>query len=177
MERHYEIEDILAANKKKRLNSGDKGKRFERQLCKLLSERFRTSFSRTIGSGNRWGQVANMPQHAQETFTGDIVCPEKFRFVVESKGGYDDIDLERAISMGNAQLDEFLEQADAEGDRTGRKPIVCWRKTRKPWLAFLHTDDLPHLDWKNRLIYNKWSAVPLDLLLIIDDRYFFEGTS
>jgi hypothetical protein len=173
-ERSFEIEDILAAEKKKKVNSSDKGKRFERELCKLLKDRFKTSFSRTIGSGNRWGQVSDMPEHAKETFTGDVVCPEGFRFALESKGGYDDIDLERALVDNNAELDGFLEQAEKEGSDKNRLPLVCWRKTRKAWLAFIRTEDLPHLNWKNRIIYGKWSVVPLAFLLLEDNKFFYE---
>jgi prepilin-type processing-associated H-X9-DG protein len=170
-----EIEDILVSGKKKKLNSGDKGKRFERQLCKILTDRFNSSFSRTMGSGNRIWQVrSNMPKHAQDTFTGDIVCPEDFAFVLESKGGYDDVDLNYAMCDGHATLDWFFEQADKEGTKTGRKPMVCWRKTRQKWLAFLHTSDLPHLEWPVRLIYNGWSGVPLAELLTLEDKFFFK---
>lgn len=168
-----EIDDILQPKAKKKLNSGRKGKRVERDLVKLLNERFGGGFSRSVGSGNRWGQVAALPKHAQDTFSGDLVCPEQFDFVFESKGGYEEIDLNSAFVDGNSQLDAFLKQAEDESERTGRKPLLAWKKNRKPWLAFVKTSDLPHLDYRFRLIYNQWSAVALEELLKEDDSYFF----
>jgi hypothetical protein len=170
----FEVEDILGRKeRKKHLNSGDKGKRVERGLAKILNDRFGGGFSRSIGSGNRGEQVSNLPRHAKETFSGDLVCPANFAFVFESKGGYDDVDLNSVFEGGNATLDAFLKQASEESVETGRKPILVWKKNRKPWLAWLRTVDLPHTDWEYRLVYREWSAVPLSVLLQSDDEYFY----
>jgi hypothetical protein len=128
--------DDFAANdvygsRRKGVNSGRKGKRVELELVKVLNARFGGGFSRSVGSGNRWGQVANLPEHAQQTFGGDILCPPGFKFVLESKGGYDGIDLGSALAGGNAELDEFLQQASDASKRTGRKPLVAWKKSRR----------------------------------------------
>lgn len=158
---------------KKKINSGDKGKRTERELCKILSDKFNESFSRTIGSGNRWGQVSNMPAHARETFASDIVCPVGFGFCIESKGGYDDIDLNLAFDGGNSQIDEFIEQVVFESERCGRKPMVVWKKSRRPWLVIIKTEDLPHLNWNYRFIYREWSFLALNDLLQLPREFFF----
>jgi Holliday junction resolvase len=174
MDDDIEVDDILGrGEKKKRLNSGRKGKRVERELVKVLNERFGGGFSRSAGSGNRWGQVAHLPKHAQDTFSGDLVCPEDFAFIFESKGGYDDLDLNSIFDGGSALLDSFLKQATDESERTGRKPVLAWKKNRRPWLAFVRTTDLPHSNWQYRLIYREWSAVPLTELLQEDDSFFF----
>lgn len=171
-----EVEDILKPRKKKKLNSGAKGKRVERELVKILNERFGGGFSRSVGSGNRWGQVSSLPKHAQDTFSGDIVCPEQFAFVFECKGGYDDTDLVSVFDNGIALLDDFLKQADMESEKTNRKSILTWKKSRKPWVAFMKTVNLPHMNWKYRLVYREWSAVPLMELLEASDDYFFGRT-
>lgn len=163
------------APKTRRIRSGAKGKRHERELCRLLADRFGKPFSRTIGSGNRWGQVRQMPQHAKDTFTGDVVCPEDFRFALECKGGYDDVDLFQALAEGNAQLDEFLDQALAESNRSGRIPLLAWRQSRKPWLAFVRRQDMPGTAHARYLYYGGWMAVPLVELLQAPDSYFFSG--
>lgn len=167
-------EDLLKPPKKKKANSCQKGKRFERSLGKLLTERFGEEFTRTIGSGNRWGQVNHLPKHAQETFTGDLVTPAGFKFCIESKAGYEDIDLHACFLKGNAQLDEFMKQAVAEGKRANKKPLILWKKMRKPWLALLKTNDLPRKTWKYRFIYKDWSIVPLEELLKLEDDFFIE---
>ena len=166
------VDDILRP-KMKRINSGQKGKRTEREIVKILSEKFGESFSRTVGSGNRISQVTNMPRHAQETFTGDLVVPENFGFVVESKGGYEDIDLNAILQDGNSQLDGFIEQVSSDSGKCGRKPMIVWKKNRKPWLAILLTKDLPHLDWQYRLIYREWSVITLKELLSLPKEFFF----
>lgn len=167
-----EVDDLINIKaRKKKINSGNKGKRVERDLCKLLNERFHRPFSRSVGSGNRWSQ-ANLPSHAQQVFSGDLVCPENFLWVIEVKGGYDDIDLNSALEGGNAQIDQFLKQAAEESDRTGRKSMLLWKKDRKPWIVFLRTTDLPHEKWVYRLVYREWSAVALSDLLKLDDGFF-----
>src|SRR5581483_1124604 len=111
--------------KKRKADGKKKGNRTELELVKVLNARFGGGFSRSVGSGNRWGQVANLPEHAQQTFSGDLVCPPNFKFVFESKGGYEDIDLNSAFIGGNAELDAFLNQANDESRRTGRRPLLA----------------------------------------------------
>jgi len=72
MEEDAEVEDIF--NKKpKKIKSGKKGKRVELELVKALNQRFQKtlaanpdlgSFSRSIGSGNRWGQNVHLSRTA-----------------------------------------------------------------------------------------------------------------
>lgn len=171
-----EIDDILFKRKKK-LNSGDKGKRNERLLCKLLMERFGENFSRSVGSGNVWGIAPNMPKHAVEVYSGDIVCPESFKWVFEMKAGYNDIDLCSAMEGGNATLDAFFEQSADEAARCRRKPILIWKKDRKPWLAFVLTADMP-VDWKSNysIQYKEWTGVAFKELLKQGDGYWLNTT-
>jgi hypothetical protein len=156
----------------KKIDSGKKGKSAERELVRILSERFGDGFSRSVGSGNRWGQVAHLPVHARETLTGDLCCPTGFRFVLECKCGYDSIDLVSALSSGSVLLNSFLGQVVDDSTRCGRLPLLLWKRSRRPWLAFVRTCDLPpDLDC-DRLLYRGWSALPLDRLLQLDDSYF-----
>jgi len=169
------IDDILTPKKKKKVDGKKKGNRTELQLAKLLESHFGKGFSRSIGSGNRWGQVDYLPDHAKEVFSGDLVVPKGFKFVLESKGGYDDIDM-NSIWNGNKQLDGFLEQVTKDGKRCNRKPLLAWKRTRKPWIAFIHTKELRGFTkkFKNRLLYGEWSAVLLEELLKLDDDFFIE---
>ena len=90
----------------------------------------------------------------------------------ESKGGYDSIDLSSIFKKGNSELDKFLSQAEDDSKRCNRKPMLCWKKTRKPWLSFLKTSDLEGHDFKYKLIYGKWTGISLDLLLELEDKFF-----
>jgi len=160
----FDIEDILESNtKKKRINSKRKGKRVELELCKVLSKHFKKQFSRSVGSGNRWGQVTNLPKHARDTFTGDICPPEGFKWVIECKGGYEnDIDLNGVLDGGCARLDDFIKQSERDAKQSGRLPIIIWKRSRKPWLAMLLQKDLDNKrKFKYRFYYREWVIVPL----------------
>jgi hypothetical protein len=181
MEEDIEIEDIF--NKKSnKIKSGKKGKRVELELIKKLNERFKDTlkfrpssgkFSRSVGSGNRWGQRVHLSKAASDTYSGDIVCPEGFLFVLESKGGYNDIDLCTAFSGAQAELDSFLKQVSNDSDRCGRKPLLLWKKDRKPRLAFLKTSDLEGRHFDCMFVYGQWTGLLCDDLLSLPDEFFF----
>lgn len=113
------------------MRSKDKGNRGERELAKLLTKHFGKPFSRTVGSGNRWAQV----EKANEAYLGDIVCPEGFPFSIECKSGYERITLQ-SILAGNQQFRAFLDQAETDAKRVNKEPMLCFKQSRQPWLAF-----------------------------------------
>ena len=171
----FNPEDDDGGKKKKRRNGKKKGSRTELELTKILNQRFGEGFSRSVGSGNRWGQVNFLPKHAQEVFSGDLIVPKGFKFVIESKGGYDGIDLNSIFVKGNSELDGFLDQVTKDSKRCGRKPWLCWKRDRKPWLAFVHSKELPQKQFKYRLIYGQWSVVDLKKFLELPDDFFLES--
>jgi hypothetical protein len=172
-----EIVDILAQRRRKGVNSGRKGKRFELALVKVQNARFGGGFSRSIGSGNRYGQVANLPEHAQQIFFAVIWYARPILSLSwRARGGYDDIDLCSALAEGNAELDEFLQQVTEESKRTVRKPSLAWKKTRKPWLAFLRQEDMPLHDQPYRFYYREWVAVALQQILKLDNDFFYRAS-
>jgi len=163
-------EDVLKPRKKK-VNGKKKGNRTELELTKILNKRFGTGFSRSIGSGSRWSQTNHLPKHAQEIFSGDLVVPLGFKFVLESKGGYEDIDINSIFVKGSRELDKFLDQVSRDAQRCDKKPMLCWKKNRKPWLTAILTVDVPK-KFKYELRYEKWSIVSLEELLTVDDSFF-----
>lgn len=172
-----EIDDLLQGDKKKRKNSCRKGKRGEAGPVKILTERFGKPFSRSIGSGNRWSQVT-LTEQAKQVFSGDLVVPEGFAFVIEVKNGYEDeVDLHSAIFGKCRKLDEFFERVTRDADYTGRKPLLLWKRARKPWLAFLRTEHLPGLDLRPRFVYGDWTGCSLELILRAPDAFFFPSPS
>lgn len=175
----FEIDDITSISKKKRkADGGRKGKHGERLLCKLFTERFDKEFSRSIGSGNRWSQVANMPSHAKDTFTGDVCAPEGFLFSIESKNGYEDkIDLGNLFCSKNKTLDGWLKQAVKEAKDCGRLPLLCWKRKRKSWVVFIRIEDKPNKFDDSDLtymVYSNWHCLSLDNLLKSADSFFFK---
>jgi hypothetical protein len=181
MEEDIDVENILE-EKKKKIKSGKKGKRVELELVKDLNNRFseilsknpdKGKFSRSVGSGNRFGQNVHLSKAAKDVYSGDIVCPEGFRFALESKGGYNDIDLCTLFGGGQSELDSFLKQAERDAERCGRRPMLLWKKDRKPRLAFLKTSDLPSREFTCSLTYGDWVGVPYSELIQERDNFFF----
>jgi|GEM_PF-1204622 len=181
-----QIEDIIDNNPiKKKINGCRKGKSVERHLCKLLNGFFGqdANFSRSVGSGNRWSQV-NLSKQAKQVYSGDICVPEGFKWVIESKGGYeDDMELANAVDGSLPQLNKFIEQVSRDAEYTGRKPILCWKRNRKPWLACIRLEDFTPIciGFPCRLHYRYgedelWVMISLDKLLKETDRlYWFES--
>ena len=174
-----DVEDILENLKKKgkKLNSKKKGNRVELQLAKLLSAHFGKPFTRAIGSGANSTRQIYMPSHARTTLTGDICPPEGFLWVIECKGGYEDkIDL-NGILGGCAQLDAFIQQSEDDAGRSGRKPILIWKRSRKPWLALVRECDVDASKFPRRMHYGNRVVVPLEeLLAAYDTAYWFGDT-
>lgn len=170
------VDDIIGNRKKKnkpKVNGKKKGSRVERELSKILNKRFNCEdFSRSVGSGNRWGQVDHLPKHARDVFSGDLIVPENFKFCLESKGGYDGIDLNSVFVHGCSELDNFLEQATNDAVRCNRKPMLCWKRTRKPWLAFVKSTELDGYNFKYSIHYRDWVGISLDALLELKDEFF-----
>jgi len=168
----FEIEDILAnLNKKeKRKNtSKKKGNRGENQLCDVLEKRFPgRTFFRVVGSGNRWSQV-ELTEETKGVFTGDIVCPPDFRFCLESKYGYEDIELWNLLQTGNKKVDEWLIKVEKDACFIGKQPMLCWRIPRKQHLAFLRLE--PQQDCYMK--YHQWAVVSLASLLDRPDEFWF----
>lgn len=179
---NLEVDDVLPnAEKKKRKNSKKKGNRVELQLTKILTAHFGKTFSRSVGSGNRWGQVQNLPSHAKTALTGDICPPEDFKWVIECKGGYgDDIDFNAVVvGMDCAMLDAFIKQSTHDHGESGRNPIIVWKQARRPWMAIVREPDIPfHKEFTSRLHYKGWVAVPLTQLLEkTPEAFWFEQMS
>jgi hypothetical protein len=178
-EEEMSVEDIFAIKKTKKINSSVKGKSGEREVVKILNDRFRTIlsanpswglFSRSIGSGNRFSQAV-LSYNAKQIFSSDISCPPSFKFTIESKVGYD-IDLCSAF-VGSKELDSFLKQAVEDGEKSNKLPLVLWKKNRKPRLAFIHSVHVKK-EFEYSMKYREWTALTFSDLLSSGDNFFFE---
>lgn len=185
-DKDLQIDNILEHGKKKQKVDGKaKGNRTELNLCKLLTEHFGTEFTKAPGSGAFATIRESLPDHAKKTLTGDLCVPEKFKWVIESKGGYEnDIELASALDGdGITRLDEFIEQTSRDADYCGRKSLICWKRNRKPWLAMLKLKDFVHCDniatgdledeFAYRMYYREWIMVSLEKLLEITEKEFW----
>ncbi len=171
-----QIDDIFTIKEKhKKVNSGDKGRRNERALCKELALRFGESFDRSVGSGNRWAQVKQLSKSSKDVLVGDIVCPDGFAWVLECKSGYEDkIDFAGIFTDGNKTIDKFLVQVTKDADRSDKKPMLLYKRNLKPWIAFVPDIYAPQdLDMPYKLIYRDWIVMSLNKLFEMPDSYFY----
>ena len=156
----------------KRINSKQKGNRAELELAKILTKRFGLPFARVgVTSGARPKQV-RLDERAMETFTGDLIVPDGFRFSVECKAVNVHVDL----FAPSALFDKFLEQAKADAESIGKDPMLCWKRNRKGWIvavpsqAFRFTvAELPAY----YSCYRDWLVCNLDTLLAVQSPCFW----
>lgn len=167
--------DISALKKKKKVNSRAKGSAFERTIAKQLNEKFETSeFSRTPGSG-AFATTHSLPDHLK--LYGDLITPQNFRFCMECKKGYNNINHYDLIDH-SSKLWEFIDQCQKDSDKCNKSPMVIFKQDRQRTLAIVPSDTVriqyyPHIkiygkDNKNYRIYQ------LDDLLKEGNWFWFE---
>ena len=125
--------------KPKRKNSRTKGNAFERQIAKVLNDRFKTTeFSRSPGSG-AFATTHALPEHLK--IYGDLITPNKFKFCIECKKGYKNQNL---YSLYNYSSDfwKFIDQCQKDSDKCGRLPMVIFKQDRHPILAIVPSNIL-----------------------------------
>ena len=113
-----------------KINSKNKGSRFERQVCKFFTKWTGYEFSRVPASGGlRWKKTDNI--------TADITCTDdkhsrRFLFSVECKS-YNDIRFEH-ILLGNksCKILSFWEQANNDANRSGKIPLLVMKYNNMP---------------------------------------------
>tara|TARA_R110001583_G_scaffold73623_6_gene204793 strand:- start:11415 stop:11936 length:522 start_codon:yes stop_codon:yes gene_type:complete len=173
MEDNY---DISALKKKKRINSRTKGNTFERQIAKLLNDRFNTTeFSRTPGSG-AFATTHTLPDHLK--IYGDLITPSKFKYCIECKKGYNK---ENLYSLYNYSSDlwGFIEQCEKDSEKCYKLPMVIFKQDRQPTLAIVsYSPTSPHTETEKTIQIIKEEKVYriylLDDLLKEDYYYWFD---
>ena len=82
------------------------------------------------------------------------------------------------LFRSNSDLDKFLVQAYKDAKKCDKKPLLAWKRSRKPWLVFILSRDIEdiNLDFRYKLIYNKWTGLALDEFLKLEDDFFFDSS-
>jgi hypothetical protein len=177
----FDVEDILGNlnkkdSKKKKINSKRKGNNGELDLILSLTARFPgKTFFRVVGSGNRGSQVS-LGEH-KEMFTGDIVCPPNFKFTIECKYGYDGVEMLSFFPDGHRQVNEWIKQAARDAGSLNKQPLLCWRKPRQPWLAFIKWEMLQAITPQplHHMRYKDYGVLSLSSLLTQPDEFWFKS--
>ena len=132
MDDNYDINELR--KKPKRKNSRTKGNTFERQVAKLLNDRFKTTeFSRSPGSG-AFATTHSVPDHLK--IYGDLLTPQKFKFCIECKKGYNKQNLYSLYNY-SSEIWKFIEQSEKDSEKCSRLPMVIFKQDRQPTLAII----------------------------------------
>ena len=170
MDDKYDLSNLR--KKPKRKNSRTKGNTFERQVAKLLNDRFKTEeFSRSPGSG-AFATTHKLPDHLK--IYGDLITPVKFKFCIECKKGYNNQNL---YSLYNHSSDiwKFIEQSEKDSAKCGLTSMVIFKQDRQPTLAILPqsvavTEDIKYIEIHNKKQYRIYLFE--DLLKCWDSMWF-----
>lgn len=130
------------------LYSKNKGKAWERDICKILETSIGGKFIRTPSSGAIiGGKNSKIKQYISEgsirTFKGDIIPPQEYpKLVIEAKN-YGDFSF-HAVYTDNKQLNSWIEQMEESLDE-GDFGILIIKITRKgSWVVYKEQDlDIP----------------------------------
>lgn len=112
------------------INSRRKGSKSERSVSKLFQSWTGYEFARTPSSGG-------MQWRNRSQVSGDIVCTDalhaaRFRFSVETKF-HKEIKFEHLImNVRGADIISFWKQAEKDGLRSGKIPLLMMRYNRMP---------------------------------------------
>ena len=96
----------------------EKGKGFERDICKIMSKYFGGSWIRTWGSGNyvggknvdRMNKLSDSQIHNNRS---DITPPDEFNLAIECKA-YKDFPFNTLLADGNAIMDKWIGQIETD---------------------------------------------------------------
>jgi Holliday junction resolvase len=177
------LENILPDKQRprKKKNSKVKGNTGERELVKILTERFPNKiFTRTMGSGNYTGGKnayhANILDESQKLlFVADIRTPKEFKFSIEHKF-YNSIDFYDLFNK-SSNLFSWYTQSATDAKLLKKQPLLVVKTNRHKRIAFLPLEVLlnePSLKDSVVFIHNNHACMWLEDLLKAPDSFFFD---
>ena len=139
----YDLNLIKAKlTKKKKVNSRTKGNTFERKVCSLLNDRFKTTdFVRTPGSG-AFATTHSLPDHLK--LWGDLITPKNFKFIIECKKGYNKENINSLFNK-SSEVWNFIEKTERDSNASGKYFIIIFQQDRQPILTITRKMILPTL--------------------------------
>lgn len=124
--------------------SGEKGKRFERDIKELLNTAYDTlEFTRTPGSGALMGQSnfrknSGLEDSTKRVLGSDMICPDWFKFSIECKNYNDSPNYSTIIKSSDTKLDYWLAETLFDSINLKQTPLLFFRTSRKgTHIAFL----------------------------------------
>ena len=139
MKDNFNLSRLRKPTKKQKINSRTKGNSFERKISKILNEHFEVDeFSRTPGSG-AFATTHKLPEYLK--IHGDIITPNKFKYCIECKKGYNK---ENLYSLYNDRSDfrNFLKQSEEDAEKAKKSPMLIYQQDSQPVLVVVRDIDL-----------------------------------
>jgi Holliday junction resolvase len=109
--------------------------------------------------------------------SGDVICPENFRYSIECKSYNVNID----FFSKSALVDEWRKQAVEDANKVGKVPMICWKRPRKGWVVmiplavqFINSNESYRHICKHYCYYNGWAVMRIEELFRIEDKFFFK---
>lgn len=149
------------------INNKKKGSRVEREIAKLLSNRFSIHFDRVPMSGAYATSHCNLDIKAKETLSGDIICPDDFLFSVEvkSRKDFDFFD----FFNKSGQIHDWLNQCERDANRSYKFPLLILKVNRREIICFFKKDNI-----LSNFIFNDWKILTIKQFLENNNCKFFK---
>jgi hypothetical protein len=127
-------EDDVMKEKKKKVNGKKKGNRYELEVSKDLSSRFKDTFRRVPQSGAIVGGLnkiynEGLRSDAQEIFAGDVISPQWFPFCLECKNYANTPKMTNLLSIGDKDLDAWIKQSKTSGITANKDWLLLFKIT------------------------------------------------
>ena len=165
----------MANNKKKRIQSKKKGNRVELEFSKILNERFnlekgfiRVPYSGAFSTNNRI--YKDTREDALNVLSGDLICPEGFRFSIEikSRAEFNFWDLLNEDN-DHTEILNWIAQSENDSICVNKQPLLLIKiNNKKPFAMFPSTLYKANMEW------NGYSIVRFDYFMKFDDSFFWE---
>ena len=168
--------DVTPLKNKKKINSRAKGNRFENKVAKTLNDRFNTKeFCRTPGSG-AFATTHSLPEYLK--VYGDLITPEKFKFIIECKKGYDGEQVSDLLNP-KSSISKMIAQAHRDSKKSSRKFLLIIGQNRQEPVAITNQTDLPVKGWMFRGYIDELEIAMFkmcDLMRVEDSHFFLDDT-
>lgn len=154
------------AEKKKKINSKDKGDDFERKTAKQLGDWWGEKFNRTPMSGGLHWQEDNR-------VSGDIVTPPDslFPWVVECKKR-EEWDIIQLVK-GTGEIEKWWNQVLLDSERTRMKPFLVFSKNFAPSYLMVYEEDFLKITNLIKIPYNYFivsaNDLPKRVVVLLDE--------
>jgi hypothetical protein len=155
-----------------KINSKNKGSSGERELCKILNNRFGLGlFSRVPMSGAYTGgknrtKTSNLSNSAKDTLSGDIITPDNFKFSIEHKF-YKEASFWDLFN-DNSNLKSWFIQCEGDAKFIEKEPMLIVKYNNKKRIVYIK-------NYNGNYIFSigEWKCLWLENLLKEENSYFF----